>query len=53
MHNKAYPNLNIGEKMKLCHFHYGGLKTHCFQWEYKQENKRHDPNNKQMAFPFL
>jgi len=36
MQNKAYCNLNIGEKMKLCHFHYGGLKTsHCFQWEYK------------------
>lgn len=53
-HNKAYFKANIGERIKLCHFHYGGLKTsHCFQWEYKQENKKHDPNSKQMAFPFL
>lgn len=35
MHNKAC-NLNIGEKIKLCLFHYKGLKiSHCFQWEYK------------------
>lgn len=35
MRNKAC-NLNIGEKTKLYHFHYEGLKTsHCFQWEYK------------------